>query len=536
MNFTSPQPKKNGETRLNSSIRTNSTKSTECSSSLSLSSYANLTGSLISEDTASEFTGLQPDHITNTYERKSSFNKIESCEDEVDYLGYGLGVTSCTGRNRTSSICSNSFGTSFLEKVGSLEITKKSKMVTEAHMNSFDSNDHLSAKRRSMELLSCMLDDNAKNVNPVISVKKKEATNKRDLCLGLNDIESKSTEAISKRGSVHRKKERAMNQENKAAYKPGKPRGRKTPSSSQLSHGMNDPAQTHSSMDNKPAQENQQRRRHSVVSSSMNGMNNRPTPTVVSQHTRSPRNRRKSVRFSETELGEIQHALSNQPKMYVKNLPWTDHKGKEGEYSGMVNGLMQPHGKGTLKYSDSTCLHVTWVNGSPKETTSIYSPSAFEGEIKLGSKVYLPGFDLGDTARPEDMIIEDDEDQALANIKTLNVHDLAFIRRPDGVTWTYAVLANFFAKRGKITSMRFVTDYMGSTETIEKRDWRKRIRMLNIETYTSPSCSSQEDMNYVAPDSPCSSEGAVKEGLRLDEVKEFFKTSEKRRPRYIQLS
>ena len=580
----------NGKTRLNSSIRTNSTKSTEYSSSLS--SYANLTESLFSEestsaleDTVSELAGLLTDHSTNTYENKSPYNPKESYYDEVDHVGVSLGAA--------SSNCSNASDISFLEKIRSLAINevnfndvqaRKSKKVMGAYIDAFiNSQEDRSARRRSTELLSehstnnCKLDD-----NPVIAAKKKESSNKRDdrLSNSMNDIKSKSPAALSKEYSDLRKKERITNQVNAAAYKSGKPRRRKTSSSQlsqsmddlaqslldeaaykrdepcrrkkssgQLSHSMNDLAQSQSIIDYKPARKNnKQRKKHSVLISSMNDMNNRST--LESQYTQSPRNRR--VSFSEAEAEGIQHSSSKQSKISVKNLPWVDHKGKEGEYTGEVNGLMQPHGSGILKYNDSTSLNVAWVNGTPK-SSSLYSPSAFEAKIiletksrkrpsnldqsSLSSKNYLPGFILGDTACPEDMIIEDDEDQALANIKTLKVHDFAFVKRSDEVTWTYAVFANFFAKKGKINGMRFVIDDLGSTKTIEKHDWAECVRMVNnSESCTSHSCSAQEDMNYVVPDSPCSSEEAVKEELRLDDVKDFFETSEKRRPRYIHLS
>jgi hypothetical protein len=237
-------------------------------------------------------------------------------------------------------------------------------------------------------------------------------------------------------------------------------------------------------------------------------------------------------------------------------MPWTDHKGKGGDYCGEVNRLMQPHGKGFLKYDGGTTLEVTWVNGTPLE---VDRPCAIEAkpviesnsksrqrsrssarnshELPSNSKNCLPGFNLGDTAGPNDMVYQRDKDAALASIKTLKVHDFAFILRSDGLTWTYAVFANFYAKRGKISSMRFVVDEMGSTKTIEKEDWADCIRMVNTEAYKSPSCSSHDIdlVCYEGPDSPCSSEEAVKDELRLDGVREFLETAETRRPRYIQL-
>ena len=134
------------------------------------------------------------------------------------------------------------------------------------------------------------------------------------------------------------------------------------------------------------------------------------------------------------------------------------------------------------------------------------------------------------------MVIEGDSKKALKNIKTLKVHDFAFVLRSDGLSWTYAAVANFYAKRGKISSMRFLVDEMGSSKTIEKEDWAECIRMVNTEAYKSPS-SSSHCVDYLKglENSPCSSEEAVKDKLSLDEVREFFEKAEVRRPRYIQI-
>ena len=236
-------------------------------------------------------------------------------------------------------------------------------------------------------------------------------------------------------------------------------------------------------------------------------------------------------------------------------MPWTDHKGKGGEYSGEVNRLMQPHGRGVLKYKDGTKLEVeevTWVNGTPLEVDrpcASEAKPAIEGSNKKSRQsrrrsstqsqqppINLPGFHLGDVASPSDMVIEGDSKKALKNIKTLKVHDFAFVLRSDGISWTYAAVANFYAKRGKISSMRFLVDEMGSSKTIEKEDWAECIRMVNTEAYKSPSSSSHNiNADCLEGPSPCSSEEAVKDKLSLDEVREFFEKAEVRRPRYIQL-
>ena len=197
---------------------------------------------------------------------------------------------------------------------------------------------------------------------------------------------------------------------------------------------------------------------------------------------------------------------------------------------------MQPHGRGVLKYKDGTKLEVeevTWVNGTPLEVDRPCASEAkptIEGSSKINSRqsrrrrrsstqshqppMNLPGFHLGDVASPSDMIIIEDKETALKNINTLKVHDFAFVLRSDGLSWTYATVANFYAKRGKINSMRFVVDEMGSSKIIEKDDWVEYIRMVNTEKANkSPSISSHDIcVDYLeGPDnnSPCSSEEAV---------------------------
>ena len=118
-------------------------------------------------------------------------------------------------------------------------------------------------------------------------------------------------------------------------------------------------------------------------------------------------------------------------------MPWTDHKGKGGEYSGEMNRLMQPHGRGVLKYKDGTKLEVeevTWVNGTPLEVEDRPCASEAKPTIEgLSSKhlrqsrrrrrssttqshqppMNLPGFHLGDVANPSDMMVIEDKETAL---------------------------------------------------------------------------------------------------------------------------
>ena len=566
VDITPPSPRVNdGKTRLNSSVRTASTKcsSTEYSSSLGSHAYNYLTGSLFdSEADADESTAIEDvvreltTQLQDTYEKKvPPLNTKQSDDDdgdhdsEVDHVGLSLGGA--------RSICSNS-SNSFIEKIRSLEINevhfedvvaKKSKKVMDTYLDAFiDSHDHRSARRQSIQLLSELSCSTGGSNSRTSSISKKKETEKeRDDKLfskSMNDMETKPPVVIE------------TNKMNKSQHHSRKQQSRRR--SNQLSHSMNDLAQSNSNMFYNPVRKIKNKR-PSVLSRSMNDVSTNPPPPPTQQHTKPRKNRRKTVHFSKrnSDDDDIQPTESDQSKIYVKHMPWTDHKGKGGDYCGEVNRLMQPHGRGKLKYDNGTTLEVTWVNGSPLE---VDRPCAIEATPVIESnskkprqrrhssahnsqqtpsnpKNCLPGFNLGDTAGPNDMVYQRDKDVALASIKTLKVHDFAFILRSDGLTWTYAVFANFYAKRGKISSMRFVVDEMGSTKTIEKEDWADCIRMVNTEAYKSPSCSSHDIdlVCYEGPDSPCSSEEAVKDELRLDGVRDFFETAEKRRPRYIQL-
>ena len=54
----------------------------------------------------------------------------------------------------------------------------------------------------------------------------------------------------------------------------------------------------------------------------------------------------------------------------VVSLPWTDHAGNAGHYTGEVNTLIQPHGSGALQYDCGTVVKGSWNNGNPTARTS----------------------------------------------------------------------------------------------------------------------------------------------------------------------
>ena len=58
------------------------------------------------------------------------------------------------------------------------------------------------------------------------------------------------------------------------------------------------------------------------------------------------------------------------PSTMVVSLPWTDHAGNAGHYTGEVNTLIQPHGSGAIQYDCGTVVKGSWNNGNPTARTS----------------------------------------------------------------------------------------------------------------------------------------------------------------------
>jgi hypothetical protein len=58
----------------------------------------------------------------------------------------------------------------------------------------------------------------------------------------------------------------------------------------------------------------------------------------------------------------------------VVSLPWTDHLGNVGHYTGQVNALIQPHGSGALQYDNGLVVKGVWNNGNP--LTNAFSPKS----------------------------------------------------------------------------------------------------------------------------------------------------------------
>ncbi len=108
-------------------------------------------------------------------------------------------------------------------------------------------------------------------------------------------------------------------------------------------------------------------------------------------------------------------------------------------------------------------------------------------------RTYLPHLKLGDRGSPQDMLhvkhdgtslapssdCDDDDDENIKFTKAMDlmqVHDFAFVRRSDGVSWTYAIVAD-----RRHDSILFVVDTEGSTKVLSKRLWRDSISFVNPE-------------------------------------------------------
>jgi hypothetical protein len=210
-----------------------------------------------------------------------------------------------------------------------------------------------------------------------------------------------------------------------------------------------------------------------------------------------------------------------------------------GYYSGPINELLQPHGRGEmfLKGAISRTFYGTWENGklvTPLADHLADDPQPVADDVKLaeqqtrfGDKSFLPKssrytinkhnpvtkrvtkkpkhrirYNLGDACRtPRDMIICRSREKATESASLLKKWDGAFVKRSCGI-WTYAILIerspqplNVLKKRLEYyywatawevdprdeveDSMLFAIDGDGSTKIIPKHTWAKYVRRVH---------------------------------------------------------
>ena len=178
-------------------------------------------------------------------------------------------------------------------------------------------------------------------------------------------------------------------------------------------------------------------------------------------------------------------------------LPWVDRRGLRGNYTGEVNAMIQPHGKGALVYDSGFVLNSMWCNGTPSKTAgsasltqgsnnSTFSPSANNSQntntsaFKVGEEAECqsnPSYVLGCHAKSQmDMITESSPEEALKNISLLKVFDFAFVRRTNN-KWTYSIISDRDAD-----VIRFVVDELGRTKSLERQRWLSNIRRVRAKT------------------------------------------------------
>lgn len=216
----------------------------------------------------------------------------------------------------------------------------------------------------------------------------------------------------------------------------------------------------------------------------------------------------------------------------VIDLPWVDRRGMRGNYTGEVNNMIQPHGKGVLVYENGLVLDCMWCNGTSIKPASALSrnetlPSASENtaappsnianstetrrnSTNQGSKISRENsskpeelkkrasttrggeiahksssiqndtsrsdYNLGDNALSDDhTIIEPSREEAMKHISSLKVFDFAFVRRTNG-KWTYSIISD----RSE-NMIRFVVDENGRTKQLERQYWVSNIRRARAE-------------------------------------------------------
>ena len=232
------------------------------------------------------------------------------------------------------------------------------------------------------------------------------------------------------------------------------------------------------------------------------------------------------------------------PPTMVVSLPWTDHLGNVGHYTGQVNQLIQPHGSGALSYDNGqVTVKGIWNNGNPSATSttsrkssspstspvvekevvaprssgattnksSSYRPKSNgnsnnkssssrrksktppptteesttteeSGLSRLKDLHGVPSFDLGDVLpSPKYQIIESNPARALNLVNQLHIHDFAWILRSSR-EWTYSIVADFPTERGEDASIRFVIDKQGNTKTLKVKHWAKCVRLVNYKS------------------------------------------------------
>ena len=209
------------------------------------------------------------------------------------------------------------------------------------------------------------------------------------------------------------------------------------------------------------------------------------TPSVGRQETFFGSNSNLNTQIQD----KVIHPSSSGKQTRVISLPWTDPRGSVAEYTGMVNSLIQPHGRGLLKYKNGKSVECTWCNGMMVRpmVASVVETFTVDGS---GAKNRV--LQLGDSALPNE--IAPPSPPSTFNPQHFPLHSFAFIKRSTGV-WTYAIVADRPIPDGPDASIRFVVDVKGSTKVFKKKHWERYIRLVNDDLNSSPICEGSEVNN-----------------------------------------
>jgi hypothetical protein len=202
-----------------------------------------------------------------------------------------------------------------------------------------------------------------------------------------------------------------------------------------------------------------------------------------------------SSRSSE-HSGAIFTTNSTAAKNYARNttkvicLKWVDRRGMVGHFTGEVNELIQPHGKGILVYQNGLVLDCHWCNGTPTvgmtDDIEVAANTHSVTSRNRSSQIH-PDYDLGMTVRsPRDMKDEEQE-KAMEGISRLKKLDFAFVRRSNE-QWTYSIISD-----RTDDSIRFVVDELGRTKKINRDGWLKNIRRIRVHKHKHRDRGDDED-------------------------------------------
>jgi len=208
----------------------------------------------------------------------------------------------------------------------------------------------------------------------------------------------------------------------------------------------------------------------------------------------------------------------------INLLWWMDEDGNQirekrisGYYSGPVNELLQPHGKGELVLEDDNrifpAFHGTWENGKlvtpltepedpeplTEDEASVEQPKHVNAALsraesarytlnkghhlrakrsvasnKAGNKSHkrkpLVRYNLGDACRtPQDMVILRSKQEAIESASVLKKWDGAFIKRSCGA-WTYAILIERAHQPVNVLKRRLEYFYWATVSEVDPRD------------------------------------------------------------------